>query len=225
MIPLRDTNPSRTFPAVNYILILLNVSAFLYELSLGESLDRFLYAFGVVPELITADFVMGEFGIGTITPIFTSIFLHGGWMHLVGNMLFLFIFGDNMEDTLGHFRYILFYLIAGMSAAFLQVIIFPESSLPMIGASGAIAGVLGGYVIQFPRAKIVTLIPIFVFFQVVELPAFLFLGIWLLMQLFSGFFSLGIGADAGGVAWWAHIGGFAAGMVMLLLLKKRSYAR
>jgi membrane associated rhomboid family serine protease len=222
MIPLRDTNPSRTVPIVNYILIAANLVVFLFELSLDADLEKFIYNFGVVPASIMNDFNMMSIGVGTIFPFISSMFLHGGWMHLIGNMLFLYIFGDNIEDKFGHIRYFLFYILAGVSAAILQTIMFPESTVPMVGASGAIAGVLGAYVFLFPRAKVVTLIPIFILFQIVELPAFLFLGIWFAMQIFSGIFSLGIGADAGGIAWWAHIGGFLAGVIMLPFLKKRS---
>jgi membrane associated rhomboid family serine protease len=135
-------------------------------------------------------------------------------------MLFLYIFGDNVEDRFGHVRYFFFYVIAGVAAALTQVFMFPESELPMVGASGAIAGVLGAYVFMFPKARIMTLIPIIFYFEIVEIPAFLFLGIWFLMQIFSGVFSLGIGADAGGVAWWAHIGGFLAGVLLFSLLRK-----
>jgi membrane associated rhomboid family serine protease len=222
MIPLRDTNPSRTIPIVNYILIAANLVVFLFELSLDADLEKFIYNFGVVPASIMNDFNMMSIGVGTIFPFISSMFLHGGWMHLIGNMLFLYIFGDNIEDKFGHIRYFFFYILAGVSAAVLQTIMFPESTVPMVGASGAIAGVLGAYVFLFPRAKVVTLIPIFILFQIVELPAFLFLGIWFAMQIFSGIFSLGIGADAGGIAWWAHIGGFLAGIIMLPFLKKRS---
>jgi membrane associated rhomboid family serine protease len=222
MIPLRDTNPSRTIPIVNYILIAANLVVFLFELSLDADLEKFIYNFGVVPASIMNDFNMMSIGVGTIFPFISSMFLHGGWMHLIGNMLFLYIFGDNIEDKFGHIRYFFFYILAGVSAAVLQTLMFPESTVPMVGASGAIAGVLGAYVFLFPRAKVVTLIPIFILFQIVELPAFLFLGIWFAMQIFSGIFSLGIGADAGGIAWWAHIGGFLAGIIMLPFLKKRS---
>ncbi|MBI5021205.1 MAG: rhomboid family intramembrane serine protease [Ignavibacteriales bacterium] len=222
MIPLRDTNPSRTVPIVNYILIAANLIIFLFELSLDADLGNFIYNYGVVPATIMNDFKMMSIGVGSIFPFFSSMFLHGGWMHLIGNMLFLYIFGDNIEDKFGHIRYFIFYILAGVSAAVMQTIIFPDSTTPMVGASGAIAGVLGAYVFLFPGAKIVTLIPIFFFFQIVELPAFLFLGIWFAMQIFSGLFSLGIGADAGGVAWWAHIGGFLAGVIMLPFFRKRS---
>lgn len=141
-------------------------------------------------------------------------------MHLIGNMLFLHIFGDNVEDKFGHFRYFVFYILAGVVAALTQVFISPYSEVPMVGASGAIAGVMGAYVFMFPRAKVATLIPLFIFFQIIELPAYIFLGIWFLIQIYSGMMELGIGADAGGVAWWAHIGGFAMGSALLPFMRK-----
>ena len=218
MIPLRDANPSETTPFVNYALIAVNAVVFLYELSFGRHLNQFIFDFGVIPsQLLSQLQIMDVF---VILKIFTSMFLHGGWMHFLGNMLYLYIFGDNVEDKFGHGRYLFFYLTAGIAAALLQVFINPTSEVPMVGASGAIAGVLGAYICMFPKARVATLIPIFVFFQVVELPAFLFLGIWFLMQAASGVLSLGIGSDVGGVAFWAHIGGFAAGAVLFPFLRK-----
>jgi rhomboid family protein len=222
MIPLRDTNPTRTVPFVNYLLIAVNVVAFFFELSLGKHLGEFVYSFGVVPVRVFEDFASGHVHTVTVLPFFTSMFLHGGWMHLIGNMLFLYIFGDNVEDRFGHARYFLFYVVAGIAAAATQVVINSSSDAPMVGASGAIAGVLGAYVLMFPGARVLTLIPLFIFFQVVELPAFVFLGIWFLLQILSGMMALGIGADAGGVAWWAHIGGFVVGAIAVPLLG-RSY--
>jgi len=222
MIPLRDANPSNTVPLVNYTLIGVNVVVFLVEFSLGDRANTLLASLGVVPARVS-----DALGSMTMEPevalsFFTSMFLHGGWMHLIGNMVFLYVFGDNIEDRFGHGKYLFFYLTCGCAAAATQVTAAPESLVPMVGASGAIAGVLGAYVILYPRAKILTLIPIFFFLQLVELPAFLFLGIWFLMQMFSGVLSLQIGGDAGGVAWWAHIGGFAAGAVLLPFLGRRA---
>ena len=220
MIPLRDSNPSRTIPFVNYTIIGLNVLVFLLELSLGRHLDRFIFQFGIVPARFMSDLKLLQIEVPTIVPFFTSMFLHGGFWHLIGNMWFLHVFGDNVEDRFGHVKYLVFYCTAGLAAASTQIYIAPSSEVPMVGASGAIAGVLGAYVFLFPMARVVTLIPVFLFMQVVELPAFIFLGIWFLMQIFSGVMSLGIGADAGGVAWWAHIGGFAAGAVLFPFLRK-----
>ena len=220
MIPLRDNNPSQTTPLVNYVIIGINVLAFLIEQSFGRHFDDVIFSLGVIPARFLHDVASSNIQIATFTPFFTSMFLHGGWWHLFSNMLFLYIFGDNVEDRFGHFPYALFYLVAGFAAAGTQVFMNPDSATPMVGASGAIAGVLGAYTFMFPKAKVATLIPIF-FLQVVELPAFLFLGFWFLMQIFSGVMSLGIGADAGGVAWWAHIGGFAVGAIAFLFLRKR----
>ena len=220
MIPLRDTNPSETTPFVNYALIAVNALVFFYELSLGRHLNAFILDFGVIPAQFLSDLRSMDVGIGTFLPLFTSMFLHGGWLHVIGNMLFLYIFGDNVEDKFGHARYFFFYLIAGIAAALTQVFVNPSSGMPMVGASGAIAGVLGAYIFMFPKARVVTLIPIFIFFQVVELPAFVFLGIWFLIQTLSGIFALGIGSDVGGVAFWAHIGGFATGAILFPLLRK-----
>ena len=220
MIPLRDTNPSETIPFVNYALIAVNALVFFYELSLGRHLNAFIIDFGVIPAQFLSDLRSMDVGIGTFLPLFTSMFLHGGWLHVIGNMLFLYIFGDNVEDKFGHARYFFFYLTAGIAAALTQVFVNPSSGMPMVGASGAIAGVLGAYIFMFPKARVVTLIPIFIFFQVVELPAFVFLGIWFLIQTLSGIFSLGIGSDVGGVAFWAHIGGFATGAILFPFLRK-----
>jgi membrane associated rhomboid family serine protease len=218
MIPLRDANPSRTVPFVTYGIIVLNVLVFLLELATGDRVGALFMEFGVVPYRVSASLDPGSFDVGAWLSFGTSMFLHGGWMHLIGNMLFLYVFGDNIEDRCGHARFVLFYLIAGAAAAATQVAVDPASEVPMVGASGAIAGVLGAYVILFPRARILTLLPLFIFFQLLELPAYLFLGIWFLMQVASGLLSLHIGGDAGGVAWWAHIGGFAGGALLLPLL-------
>lgn len=223
MIPLRDTNPSQSVPFVNYSLIVLNVIVFFYEFAIGDHVNDLIFAFGVIPARVFYDIEQVQFGVSTFLPFITSMFLHGGWMHLIGNMLFLHVFGDNVEDRVGHGRYLAFYLLAGFAAAATQTFMNPSSEVPMVGASGAIAGVLGAYIFMFPTARVATLIPLFVFFQIVDLPAFVFLGIWFLMQILSGVMSLGIAADAGGVAWWAHIGGFAAGAILLPILRKRVY--
>lgn len=218
MIPLRDNIPSRTFPYVTYILIGANVLAFLFELSLGPRLHQFINVFGVVPAKVTTIlFEAPQLVHYAVFPFFTSIFLHGGWLHLLGNMLYLYIFGDNVESALGHFRYLIFYLFCGVAASFVHILFNLGSDIPTVGASGAIAGILGAYFLLFPRAKVVTLLPIFVFIQIVEVPALLFLGLWFLIQFLSGSMTLGSGAAAAGVAWWAHIGGFAVGAGYTLL--------
>ena len=188
-----------------------------------RGMSKFIFHYGLVPFNLINDLHSLHIRVNTFLPLFTSMFLHGGWLHLLGNMLFLFIFGDNVEDRFGHFKYFFFYIIAGLAAASTQIYMFPVSDVPMVGASGAIAGVLGAYVFMFPTARVTTLIPIFFFFQIIELPAFLFLGVWFLLQIISGMFALGIGADAGGVAWWAHIGGFAAGAILFPFLRKRRW--
>lgn len=212
MIPLRDTIPSSRVPLVNYLLIAANLGVFLYEVSLGERLPPFLERHALIPARFLGDGLPSFREL--LTPV-TAMFLHGGWMHVLGNLLYLYIFGDNVEDTFGHGRYLLFYLACGVASFAVQIAFQPASAVPNVGASGAIAGVLGAYFFLFPRARVVTLLPLFVFFTVVEIPAVVFLGLWFLIQILSGTVSLGRAAAAGGVAWWAHVGGFVAGIVLL----------
>jgi membrane associated rhomboid family serine protease len=208
MIPLRDVIPTRTWPVVTVGLIVLNALVFLHEQTLGrQALELFVREWGLVP----VDFAWDR--------VVTSMFLHGGWAHVGGNMLYLWIFGDNVEDRVGHGRYIVFYLGCGAIAAFIQTLFNPDSNIPMIGASGAISGVLGAYIVMFPHSRVLTLIPIFVFIEFVEIPAFVLLGIWFLMQLVSGVGSLGL-QDVGGVAFWAHAAGFIAGVAAIGLFKR-----
>ena len=216
MIPLRDDIPSRGFALINYGLIAANVAVFAYELHLGRGLDRFLQVFGLVP----VRFNGAEDAAIRFIPVYTSMFLHGGWLHLVGNMLFLNIFGDNVEDRLGHVRYLLFYLGCGTIAALVQVHMFEHSSMPMVGASGAIAGVTGAYFVFYPRARVVTLVPILFFWEIIQVPAVVLLLLWFVMQVAYGMTSLR-GAESGGVAWWAHIGGFGGGALFALLFSRR----
>jgi membrane associated rhomboid family serine protease len=213
LIPLRDDNPRRTVPVVTYLLLALNVLAFLWELSLGPRLDPALRAIAFVP----ARFWITGYWIADLLAIVISMFLHGGLMHIGSNMLYLWIFGDNIEDRLGHARYLLFYLLCGFLATYAHAFFSPTSTLPAIGASGAIAGVLGAYLLLYPHARVMTLIPIFFFITLRELPAILILGLWFVLQLFSGVGSLGVqdAQDVGGVAWFAHIGGFLAGMLLI----------
>jgi len=221
MFPLRDENPSHSAPIITRVLIVLNAAAFLYQLMLGADLRVFMYTWGMVPARVTLALRYGEESI--VAPgltLLTSMFLHGGWLHLIGNMWYLWIFGDNIEDRLGRGRFLLFYLASGLVAALLHYTLNATSQLPTVGASGAIAGVLGAYLVTFPRARIVTLVPLFPFFQVMALPAVVVLGLWFVMQFFSGFLSLGFGGG-GGVAWWAHIGGFAFGLIGMRLLGGR----
>ena len=223
MIPLKDRNPSRTFPLINYLLISANFVVFFYELSLGQQLDDFIIKYGLIPHRYFLAVAHHTHFITRYVPFFSSMFLHGGWMHIIGNMWFLFIFGDNVEDRLGHGHYLVFYLLSGLAATVIQLLSSVGSSVPTIGASGAISGVLGAYLVMFPRAKIVTLLPIFFFFSVIDISAFIFIGLWFLLQFVSGLQSLGIDTS-GGIAWWAHIGGFVAGILMAPLFKKRRLA-
>lgn len=215
MIPLRDRNPTYTTPVVNIFLIVVNVIVFLYQLSLGPAAEqRFVFQFALIPAALPAAF-SGNANItlaDAFVPYLTSMFLHGGFLHLAGNMLFLWVFGDNIEDRLGHVRYLIFYVICGLAAGFAHTLTNAGSVIPTVGASGAISGVLGAYLILFPGARVLTLIPILVFFYTIELPAFVLLGLWFVIQFFSGIADTGAG---GGVAWWAHIGGFLFGMLMI----------
>jgi|SRR5229473_2232572 len=213
MLPLSDRNPSRTTPVVNYLLIAANVLVFLWELSLGPDIERDLFVVSFVP----ARFWVAPFYPVNLIRILMSMFLHGGWLHLGGNMLYLWIFGDNIEDRLGHVKYAIFYLLCGGIATLTHAFVNPDSRIPSIGASGAIAGVLGAYILLFPRAQVTTLIPIFVFITIREIPAVIVLGFWFVLQLFTGVASVGIpeAQNAGGVAYFAHIGGFVAGMILV----------
>jgi hypothetical protein len=220
MIPLRDRNPTHHTPVVNIGLILANIAVFLYQFSAGPGVDSLYYQFGVVPKDVVASFSQLELGTA-ILPLFTSMFMHGGWLHIGGNMLYLWIFGDNVEDRLGRFRYLVFYLLCGFAATALHIFIEPGSEVPTVGASGAISGVLAGYLLMFPKARVVTIIPVFFFLQVAELPALIVLGFWFIMQFFSGLVSLSAEtAGTGGVAWWAHIGGFLAGLALVVPFRK-----
>lgn len=215
MIPLRDTIPSRRVPVVNVAIIALNVLVFLFEAMLGpKQLEHVIGAYGLVP----AYFWQGE-GLRRFMPLFTSIFMHGGWWHLISNMLALYIFGDNVEDRLGHGRYLAFYLFSGLVAGGVHMIVYARSTLPTVGASGAIAGVLGAYLMLFPNARVLTLVPFFYFVRLVEIPARVYLGFWFISQLFNGFLALAATSVLqGGVAWWAHIGGFVFGLAIVRLI-------
>jgi membrane associated rhomboid family serine protease len=216
MIPLRDTIKSKTVPYVNYILISLCGAVFLYELSLGAKVGHFIASTGVTPADVSATILQGHLVIRPALTLISSMFIHGGWMHLLGNMLYLYIFGDNVEDRIGHGAYLVFYLLCGVGSALVQVYAQQNSPAPLIGASGAISGVLGAYFLLYPRARVLTLIPLFVFFPVVEVSAFFFLGFWFLLQFIQGALSVSGGdAAAGGVAWWAHAGGFVTGAILL----------
>ncbi|OQY48728.1 MAG: hypothetical protein B6242_01540 [Anaerolineaceae bacterium 4572_78] len=211
MIPLRDTIPSKTFPIVNVTIIVVNIIIFGFEFLMPESeLTKFIFTYGFIPLNATQ-----EGGLNNLFPLFTSMFLHGSWMHLFSNMLALFIFGDNIEDTMGHQGYLTFYVLGGVVAGLSHYWFSPLSAIPVVGASGAISAVLGAYLILFPHSKILTLIPLFVIFYTVEIPAAVYLIFWFVSQLFNGTMALTSDVASGGVAWWAHVGGFIAGFVLV----------
>ncbi len=220
MIPLYDDLPRLRFPIMNVLLIAANVIVFIHELSLGPRHQvAFMMMYGMVPSHVGAALQTGH-GLGlALQPLFTSMFIHSGWLHIIGNMWFLWVFGDNTEDAFGHFGYLIFYLACGLAGGVTHVIANWGSNLPAVGASGAIAGVMGAYLVLYPRARILTLVILVVFFFTVRLPAVVVIGIWFLIQFFSGIGSLGT-AQAGGVAFWAHIGGFALGVIAGLAVKR-----
>jgi hypothetical protein len=218
MIPIRDAVRSSQFPIINSLIIAANVLVFFWQLMQGPRLEEALFFYGIVPVRYSSPEVAAHFtSFQQFFPFITSMFLHGGFLHILGNMWFLYIFGDNIEDRIGHIRYLVFYLLCGVAAGLIHLFTNWDSEIPTIGASGAIAGVMGAYLLLFPRAKIMTLIPIFFFFQFFEIPAFIFLGYWLLIQLLSAGLT---GGGAGGIAWWAHIGGFVAGMIAVKIFDR-----
>ena len=231
MIPLRDSIRSRRFPAVTVALIAANLLVFLYEIALPRPvLAELFLRFGLVPRAVTEGLPMTMVAglVPVPVPLLTSIFLHGGWLHVLGNMLYLWVFGDNVEDRLGRLGFLVLYLAAGVAGNMSHVLANPQSPVPTIGASGAVAGVLGAYFISFPRARVLALVPLGIFLHVAEVPAVLFLVLWFVLQLVNGVGQLGVPSQvSAGVAWWAHVGGFAAGFALLLLLRpgRRSYLR
>jgi membrane associated rhomboid family serine protease len=216
MIPLRDVIPSRTTPYITTTIIILNAIAWLFEVSLPQdTLNQFIGTYGVVPAYFSPP------------TLITSMFLHGSWMHVIGNMWYLWIFGDNVEDRVGHGRFIVFYLLCGTAAAIGQIVMDPTSTLPTIGASGAIAGVMGAYFVLYPQSRVLTLIPLIIFWEVIELPAYILLGFWFVMQLFSAG-AIAVTASShgsGGVAFAAHVAGFLVGMAGVFVFKKRDVGR
>jgi membrane associated rhomboid family serine protease len=221
MFPLKDTQPSYSRPVVTIVLIAINILVFLYEWSLDEwslpeysrqylSSTALIRMYGATPDHLR------------LTTLVTSMFLHGGWMHVLGNMLFLWVFGNRLEDALGHAKFLIFYLLCGVVAALAQVLLNPFSTVPIVGASGAIAGVMGAYLLKFPRARILTLVFIVIFATTFEIPAVILLGYWFIFQLFSGLGSIAqTNLSGGGVAWFAHVGGFLAGMVLVKVMGTR----
>ncbi|MGI6709171.1 MAG: rhomboid family intramembrane serine protease [Dethiobacteria bacterium] len=231
MIPIRDTAPRHRFPAVNIALIVLNILIFFYQQMLPpEQLYSFIFTYGTVPANLTGSLLgilKPGFSSGALLaasiPLITANFLHGGWLHLLGNMLYLWIFGDNIEGKLGHLKYLLLYIFMGAASQLFHILSSPFSTTPLVGASGAIAGVLGAYFILFPHARILTLVPLGFFITFVHLPAVIFLGFWFILQLFNASLQ-GAAMGAQAVAWWAHIGGFLIGAGMGLLIRKKIYS-
>jgi membrane associated rhomboid family serine protease len=224
MFPIRDTIPSRHPPVMTWLLIAAHVAAFAYELMLpAEAREAVFYQFGMVPARYTDPGWAAALGLAPIgiLPFLTSMFLHGGLLHIVANMWTLWIFGDNVEDRMGSLRFLAFYLLCGLGAGALHWATNVGSTVPAIGASGAIAGVLGAYLLLYPHARVVTVLPVLFYPLIFELPAVLYLGLWFLIQIWSGFASLRAPVDVGGIAWWAHVGGFVGGMLLLALFKKK----
>jgi membrane associated rhomboid family serine protease len=216
MIPIRDTIPSKNYPVVNHTIIGINVVLYLFEMSQGADLNRFIYIYGLVPARYSVPQIASYFStFQQFFSLLSFMFLHGGFFHLLGNMWFLYIFGDNIEDRLGPFRYIAFYLLCGITSGLSHLVLNLHSNMPTIGASGAVAGVMGAYLILHPHAKILTLIPIIIIPWFIEIPAFFFLGLWFVLQFLN---ATGTHGGAGGIAWWAHIGGFVFGIVFLKIL-------
>ena len=221
MLPLKDDNPTERLPVVSYTVLAACVAVFLWQASLPQAAAReAVYALGMIPAVLfghaslPADVVM----VPAAATLITSMFLHGGWMHLIGNMLYLWIFADNVEDAMGHGRFVVFYVVCGLAAAFAQAALAPESQVPMVGASGAISGVLGAYLLLHPRAHVLVLIPLGILTQLVRLPALVVLALWFGLQLFQQ--AMAGSGTGGGVAFMAHIGGFVAGMVLVPLFKR-----
>jgi membrane associated rhomboid family serine protease len=234
MIPLRDDHPSGSVPFVTVGLIALNVLVFLYQASIGfganpRAAEAFIFEFGVVPCRVTGSCAVSGAFPHPVATIFTSMFLHGGLFHIAGNMLYLWIFGDNVEDTLGHGRFLAFYILAGLVAALSQIAIHPGSRIPMVGASGAVSGVLGAYLLLFPYANVLVLVIFGFFVRFVRWPALIVLGLWIVVQFVNGLITASAsavgGEVTGGTAWFAHIGGFLAGFVLLFLMRPRRGAR
>ena len=219
MIPLRDINPTKHFPIITLSLIVLNVLVFLYEMALGGvDGERFLYSFALIPRRLFYPDTAPVGGIPAAATIFTSMFLHGGFLHVGGNMLYLWIFGNNVEDSMGRIRYVVFYLLSGLCAAYAHAFMNKASLTPMIGASGAVSGVLGAYLLLFPRARVMTVVIFGFYVRTVAVPAMVVLGLWFALQILNAMIA---GGAAGGVAWYAHLSGFVAGMVLIGPFKRK----
>lgn len=228
MIPLRDDQPRYSTPYVTYFLIALNVLVFFYELSIRaqspRALNVLIYEFGIVPRHFTYGLAGPHLQLGALLTILTSMFLHGGWLHIIGNMWVLWIFGDNIEDQIGHFAYLVFYLLCGFAAGITHILLNAGSNVPTVGASGAIAGIMGAYFLLYPRAKVLTLVPLIIIFTFWWLPAWIVLGYWFLLQFLSGAATqVAVTArSSGGIAFWAHVGGFVAGIILIKVFPERA---
>ena len=219
MFPIRDNIKSTGFPFLTVLLIIANFYVFFQQLQLSDAaLNKFIHLYGLIPADFAAHLARFPVRPDTYLPLFTNLFLHGGWMHIISNMWYVWIFADNIENRMGHFRFLVFYLLCGIAANLTHVWIDPSSTIPTIGASGAVSGILGAYLVTFPYAKILTLVPIFIFIQFIEIPALIFLGFWFILQLQSG--ALSLTAAGSNVAWWAHIGGFVAGILLVKLFDR-----
>jgi len=227
MFPLKDNIPTKNFPTVNIGLIVINVVFFIYQVSYGHRVDQLIMAFGFIPARFLEQQAENFLDPTRFLPVFSSMFLHGNLLHLISNMWMLWIFGDNVEDCMGHGRYLLFFLLCGIASVAVQAVFSPGSVVPMIGASGAISGVLGAYFLTYPQARVLTLVPIIIFIYLIELPAYFFLGFWFVMQFIQGsVHSLNSAtAGTGGIAWWAHVGGFVAGVLLLRVFRHKDWQR
>jgi membrane associated rhomboid family serine protease len=228
MFPIKDDNPRYSFPIVTLLIIAANIAVFIYQSTLGPANQSFVLKFGAIPSKIIH--LRGLPGlpdasiapVPTLMTLVTSMFLHGGVLHLTGNMLYLWIFGDNVESLVGHFRFLVFYILCGLGAALTYIVFAPDSNIPMIGASGAISGVLGAYMIHFPGARVHILVFFIIFFRIIRVPALIVLGFWFLIQVLNGVSSLG-NQNSGGIAWFAHIGGFIIGILLIWLFPKKKW--
>ena len=226
MIPLKDNIPSFKKPVATYVLIFINTIIYLFQFLLPSRLEEiFVYRYGFIPATFLKAIAEHGLQAGDLYPFFTSMFIHGNWTHLISNMWILWLFGDNIEDMLGHLRFILFYLLCGFFAMLSHFIFYSNSFIPAIGASGAIAGVMGAYFVLFPYSRIITFVPVLFMPLFVRIPALIYLAVWFLIQLYNGAVSSVLGGRGSGVAWWAHIGGFLSGILLLKLLYTRRYRR
>ena len=221
MIPIKDENPKKNVPFINFIFIIANIVVYVYQPASEQMIRSFYNTYGLIPNNFMQA-LQGDWqqSLSILQPLFTSLFVHGGFMHLAGNMLFLWVFGDNIEYAVGHINYIFFYIFCGIAATLTQVFIEPNSIIPIVGASGAISGVMGAYVLKYPKNQVTTIFIIFIFIKIIKMPAIYLLGFWFLFQVLQGYFSLGQ-ETLGGVAWFAHIGGFLSGIIFVNIFKKR----